>query len=149
RRGRADRRDPGLVPHLPRARRGGRPALHRPDPAGGGRAGRRPVARRDGGPAGSVGPAPPPGHLRRLDVVHPAPPRPDPRGGPPPARRGGEGGRPLGRRGDRAPDAGPAPDPGIVRRAPVPLTGLTNRTAVSTGWGGRSPHNCPNVLSWR
>src|SRR5262249_8248254 len=136
RRGRADRRDPGLVPHLPRARRGGRPALHRPHPAGGGRwPVRRPAAR---GAAGPARPAGPPGIVRRLDVVPPAPRGADPRGGRAPARGVGEDGRPLGGRGDRAPDAGPAPDPGAVRRAAVPLTGppapqprYRVRTAVS------------------
>jgi hypothetical protein len=95
RRGRADRRDPGLVRIFPE-RRGGRPALRRPDPAEGGRGpGRLPVTR----------PRHPRRHRRRpgrkpspTGCRPPCAARPDPRGGRPPARGVGEDGRPLGRR---------------------------------------------------
>ena len=59
--------------------------------------------------------------VRRLDVHRAAPGRADPGGGRPAARGLGQDGRPLGRWRDRAAAARPAPHPGTLRRAAVPL----------------------------
>ena len=72
-------------------------------------------------PSRCARPAGPARHVRGVDVHRAAPGGPDPGGGGPPARRVGEDRQPLGRRRDRATDAGPAADPGSLRRGSAPL----------------------------